>query len=275
MKSVVAVQTLFVLVFWGGTTLNAQLIVAHRGASHEAPENTCAAFALAWSEDADASEGDFYLTSDDRIVCFHDKTTERVTQKKTKLAIAKSTLEELQSLDVGSWKADRYADERIPTLRQVIAMVPEGKLFYIEVKCGPEIVPVLKKELTDLEFPDEQLRIICFDDSVIAAAKRALPSVQAYLLSDFEFSPQDQTASPSAGEIVARAKAVGADGVGLKGNVAAVNRQLIDTCRRSGLSVHVWTVNDPQIARTFQALGVDSITTNHPGLMKRELKVEP
>lgn len=275
MKFPITSQSLFVLLLWGGTTLNAQLIVAHRGASGEAPENTCAAFALAWNEDADASEGDFYLTSDNHIVCFHDKTTKRVTQERTNLSIAKSSLQELQQLDVGSWKAKRYSNERIPTLQQVLALVPEDKLFYIEVKCGPEIIPVLKTELATMEFPSKQLRIICFQDAVVAAAKQALPDIQAYLLSDFEFSAKEQTVSPTAEELVARATAAGADGVGLKANVTVVTRQLIDTCRQSGLSVHVWTVNDPQIARTFQDLGIDSITTNFPGLIKRELQPQP
>lgn len=275
MKFPIILQALFVLLLWGGTTLKAQLIVAHRGSSGEAPENTSAAFALAWSEDADASEGDFYLTSDNHIVCFHDKTTKRVTQEQTNISIAKSSLKELQKLDVGSWKAKRYSNERIPTLPQVLALVPENKLFYIEVKCGPEIIPVLKTELATIEFPSEQLRIICFQDAVVAAAKQALPDIQAYLLSDFEFSAKDQRVSPTAEELVARATAAGADGVGLKANVAVVTRQLIDTCRQGGLSVHVWTVNDPQLARTFQDLGIDSITTNFPGRIKRELQPQP
>ena len=108
---------LLVLVFGGWNAAHAQLtsaqlIIAHRGASHEAPENTLAAFRLAWEEQADGIEGDFYLTSDGQIVCIHDKTTKRVAPKQPELTVAKSTLKQLRSLDVGSWKNPRYAAER-------------------------------------------------------------------------------------------------------------------------------------------------------------------
>lgn len=86
-----------------------QLIVAHRGASYDAPENTLAAFRLAFEKDADGIEGDFYLTSDNRIVCIHDSDTERVAGKK--LIVAKSTLAELKQLDVGSWKDKKWHAE--------------------------------------------------------------------------------------------------------------------------------------------------------------------
>ncbi len=87
--------------------VSGQLIVGHRGASHAAPENTLAAFDLAWQEGADGAEGDFRLTRDGRIVCIHDEDTERTAGKK--LVVATTTLAELQQLDVGSWKDPRYA----------------------------------------------------------------------------------------------------------------------------------------------------------------------
>ncbi|TWU26080.1 glycerophosphodiester phosphodiesterase family protein [Bythopirellula polymerisocia] len=97
-----------------GTSVYAQLLVAHRGASADAPENTLSSFQLAWEEGADAIEGDFYLTSDNQIVCIHDDTTERVSG--VDLDVASATLEELRKLDVGSWKERKYINERIPTL---------------------------------------------------------------------------------------------------------------------------------------------------------------
>ena len=90
---------IMVLLFSDG--LQGQLIVAHRGASHDAPENTLAAFRLAWEKDADAIEGDFYLTRDQQIVCLHDETTERTAPGQTCLQVAESTREQLRTLDVG------------------------------------------------------------------------------------------------------------------------------------------------------------------------------
>ncbi|MFV2065815.1 MAG: glycerophosphodiester phosphodiesterase family protein, partial [Pirellulales bacterium] len=104
------------------TVASGQLIVGHRGASHDAPENTLAAFQLAWQRGADGVEGDFYLTSDGHIVCIHDADTERVAGEK--LIVAESTLADLRQLDVGAWKGERWRGEKIPTLEEVLATVP-------------------------------------------------------------------------------------------------------------------------------------------------------
>src|SRR5690606_17417748 len=129
--------------------------VAHRGASYTAPENTLAAFDLAWQEGADGVEGDFRLTADGHIVCMHDANTERTAGQR--LVVAESTLVELKSLDVGTWKHARYADERVPTLAEVLDTVPDGKLFFVELKTGPEIVAPLKQVLDLARVPAEQL----------------------------------------------------------------------------------------------------------------------
>ncbi len=121
------------------------LIVAHRGASEDAPENTLPAFRLAWEQGADAIEGDFYRTKDGQIVCIHDGDTKRVAGEK--LVVQESTLEELQRLDVGAWKGQQWAGTRIPTLREVLETVPAGKRFYVEVKGSAEMVPHLIEEL--------------------------------------------------------------------------------------------------------------------------------
>jgi glycerophosphoryl diester phosphodiesterase len=76
-------------------------IVAHRGASADAPENTLPAFELAWKQGADAIEGDFHLTRDGKIVCIHDYDTQRVSGSKR--VVKDSTLDELRALDAGAW----------------------------------------------------------------------------------------------------------------------------------------------------------------------------
>ena len=81
-------------------------MVAHRGESYDAPENTLPAFKLAWEQGADAIEGDFILTKDGHIVCIHERTTKRFCDQD--LVVAKSTLKQLKALDVGSWKNEKY-----------------------------------------------------------------------------------------------------------------------------------------------------------------------
>src|SRR6185369_848081 len=89
------------------------MLIAHRGASRDAPENTLAAFRLAWQQGADGIEADFRLTRDGRVVCLHDASTGRTAG--VDLAVAEASLEELKRLDVGGWKGARWAGERIPT----------------------------------------------------------------------------------------------------------------------------------------------------------------
>ena len=113
-------------------------IIAHRGASFDAPENTLSSFRLAWEQGADGIEGDFMLTSDGQIACFHDLDGQRLAGDP--VVVKNSTLAKLQALDVGRWKGDRWRGERVPTLRDVLAIVPAGRKVVFELKDGPAIV---------------------------------------------------------------------------------------------------------------------------------------
>ena len=117
--------SLVALLMLSSASLAAPFLVAHRGASKDAPENTLPAFELAWKQGADAIEGDFYLTKDGKIVCFHDGDTKKITGKK--LVVKDSTLAELQALDVGEWRGKKFAGTRMPTLEQVLATVQIGR----------------------------------------------------------------------------------------------------------------------------------------------------
>ena len=262
-----AVLYLFLCLFSnGGAALsNAQLIVAHRGASADAPENTIASFELAWEQGADAIEGDFYLTSDQQIVCFHDNTTERLCG--VKIPVKQSTLAELQNLDVGSWKDQQFAGQRMPSLSDVLATAPCEKKVFIEIKSGPEIVPFLPRILQESELPPNRTIIISFQKEVIRASKEKMPQIEAFWLTAFH---QDETTgkwTPTVDEVIAMAKNIGADGVDLNANTDVVSAHFVDLCHQAGLSVHVWTVDDLAKATRLQEMGVDSITTNRPGFL--------
>jgi glycerophosphoryl diester phosphodiesterase len=156
------------------------LIVAHRGASFDAPENTLPAFELAWEMGADAVEGDFLLSKDGHIVCVHDKKTKKVADQN--LEVVQSTLAELQALDVGSRKDEKFRGTRIPTLPEVFATVPKGKKIFVEVKCGPEIIPALTKEIDRSGLTHDQVVLICFNAEVIRKFKKVKPKHKAYWL---------------------------------------------------------------------------------------------
>ncbi|WP_218932116.1 glycerophosphodiester phosphodiesterase [Adhaeretor mobilis] len=243
-----------------------QTIIAHRGASSDAPENTISAFQLAWEQGADGIEGDFHLTADGQIVCFHDASTKRLCGVDTK--IAESTLAELQKLDVGRWKGRRFAGERMPTLSDVLSTVPQGKLFYIEIKCGPEIVPHLVNVLAKSDVNYQDLRIISFKRDVIKAAKQALPQVQAYWLVEFKFDKKLDHWYPTHERVIAIAVEHDADGIDLKANKPAYDEAFILRCQQAGLSLHAWTVDQPEAAIRLAESGYESITTNVPKLLR-------
>ncbi len=100
-------------------------IIAHRGCSYIAPENTLAAINLAWELNADAVEIDIHLTSDKKIVLSHDPNTKRTAG--VSYDIAKTPLGVLRHLDVGRWKGAEYAGERMPTLSEALATIPQNR----------------------------------------------------------------------------------------------------------------------------------------------------
>lgn len=256
-----------------GSVGEAQLIVAHRGASHDAPENTLAAFRLAWERQADAIEGDFYLTSDGQIVCIHDKTTKRVAPQQPELKVAESTLEELKALDVGSWKSPEFAGECTPTIQEVLGTVPAGRQIFVEIKCGPEIVPVLKQQLTASKLQPEQIAIISFDKDVIRECRRAMPQYRANWLTSYKHNREADVWTPSKTAVVETLKKTEASGLGTNGNLNVIDADFVKAVRDAGCGFHVWTINDALIARRFQTLGADSITTDRPAFIRAALKV--
>lgn len=253
------------------STAVAQSIVAHRGASHDAPENTLSAFRLAWDQNADAIEGDFFLTKDQEIVCIHDEKTKRTSG--VEMNVTTATFDELRKLDVGQWKNARFAGEKIPTLTEVLATVPEKKKIYIEIKCGPEIVPHLIPVLKKSGVAPEQTIVISFNDKVIKATRQMIPEIKAFWLVGFRQNKQTQQYEPSVDSIFKTAIEIQTQGIDIQAQRDLVTAEFVKRLRSEKLEFHVWTVNDPADARHFQSLGVDSITTDRPQFLREQLKL--
>ena len=260
------IKRLLLLAFLVSPLHASPMIVAHRGASADAPENTLPAFKLGWEQGADAIEGDFRLTRDGHIVCIHDKDTERVAKRN--LVVPKSTLAELQALDVGSWRDPRWKGTRIPTLPEVLRTVPAKGRIFIEVKCGPEIVPTLVKQLRESGLEPSQLVVISFDAEVIRALKDTVPEYEANWLC--QFKKRRGATTPKHATVLRTLKACRADGLSTNA-WPAIDQAFIDQVRAAGCAYHVWTIDDAPTARRFIALGAKSITTNRPGALREEL----
>ena len=238
------------------------LIVAHRGASRDAPENTIPAFQLAWEQGADAIEGDFHLSKDREIVCFHDADTKRVAG--TQLVVRQSTLAELKQLDVGATHGVAFNGTRIPTIAEVFATIPQGKKIFIEVKCGAEIIPTLLNEIDQSGLTQEQIVVISFNKQVIQQLKIKAPQYKASWLCSFNKQETGEI-TPALATVLKTLKQIQADG--LSSNTA-VPASVIEAVSQQGYEWHVWTINDLNTARRMQALGVLSITTDVPGSMR-------
>ncbi|MBA2116465.1 glycerophosphodiester phosphodiesterase [Bremerella alba] len=247
----------------------AQMIVAHRGASFDAPENTLAAFQEAWKQKADAIEGDFYLTKDGHIVCLHDKTTERTTAGTAKLNPAESTLDQLRDLDVGSWKHEKYAGERIPLLDEVLATVPQSGKILVEIKCGPEIIEPLRVVLEKSSLRPEQIVIICFNEEVVKQAREKMPQFKANWLTSYKQDKDTKMWSPNLDTVLETLGKTGATGWGTQGRDEVVTAEFVREIRKAGIECHVWTVDEPAQAKRYATLGFDSITTNKPAEIRK------
>ena len=246
-----------------------QLIIAHRGASHDAPENTLAAFQLAMEQGADGCEADFYLTGDGHVVALHDADTKRVAGQK--LLVKEAPLEQLRSLDVGSWKAARWKGEKMPTMEEVLAAVPEGKKIFIELKSGAEIVGPMAKIIAASALSPEQIAIISFHADAVAECKKQLPHLKAYWLCRFKKS-KDGKRPPTVDEVIATLQRTGADALDAEAVPKRFNEAFINRLREAGYGeFHVWTVDEPRVARFYRRLGAASITTNRPGWLREQL----
>lgn len=250
--------------------VSAQIIVGHRGASFDAPENTLAAFHEAWTQLADGVEGDFYFTKDGHIVCIHDADTERTGGRKLK--VADSTLAELRTLEYGGWKAEKYRGEPIPTFAEVLAAVPPEKTFVIELKTGPEIIPLLKSELNRLQPDRARLLIIAFDKATCAASKAQIPDVRVHWLTGYKQNKVTGVWHPTLKEVADGLKLSQADGLGTQANRNIVTPEFLKQLRAGGMrEFHVWTVDDPADAVYFRDQGAVGITTNRPAFLREHL----
>ena len=222
-----------------------QEIVAHRGASHDAPENSLEAFRLGWTQ-ADANELDVHLSRDGRLVVIHDASTKRTT--KVDKPVVEQTAAELKALGV-------------PSLEEVVADIPAGKRLFIEIKCGAEALPELARVLKDR--PPERFALIAFNADTLGQAKKLLPAIPAYWLAGYK-------AETKLEDLLAKAKAGGLDGLDLN-HQFPIDAAFVKKARDAGLKLHVWTVNDPGIARRLAAAGVDGLTTDRPAWLRARL----
>jgi glycerophosphoryl diester phosphodiesterase len=242
-------------------------IVGHRGASYDAPENTLPSVQLGFEQGADAVDVDVFATSDGRVVAIHDADTERVAS--VKLDVAKSTLAELKQLDVGAWKGARWKGTTIPTLEEVLELVPEGRRLLIEVKCEKRALSDLERAI-DASGKRSQVVLISFGYPVIRKSKQRMSDIPAYWIYGFGLGERARWGNPSLDGLIRRVEKAGLDGLDLEGE-GPFDRAFVDQLTARGMDLYTWTVNDPKRARELIEMGVRGITTDRPGYMREQL----
>ena len=247
-------------------------LTAHRGSSFIAPENTMAAYALAWKNGEMVFETDIHLTKDGHVVLMHDPDTYRTSGKKTKLVVKDATLAEIQRVDVGSWKGPEWAGQKAPTLRQLYEAMPAGSVCFTEIKSGIDVVPAFVELVKEMKKGPDQIVVISFKADALEASKKALPAYKHYFLAGHKKDKQtgEWLKSPNVDEWIATAKQIGADGLDLR----AVEPLDEAECRKildAGLELHIYTVDEPAVAKRYLDWGVMSVTTNRPAWLRKQL----
>jgi len=227
------------------------LLIAHRGASGYAPENTLAAFRKAVAMGLSFIETDLQLSRDARFVAIHDDTVNRTTNGQG--SVHDMTLAELRRLDAGSWFGSSFVGERIPTLEEILEFAKRHDIvFYLELKPGGSwggehaLIGALRESG---EFA--RVVVISFDSALVAAVRRVEPTLMTGLLSD------GQIEKP-----IEKALEIGARQLIIRGDL--VTPAMIAEAKRNDLQVICWTVNHPAHMRLLASAGVAGIMSDYP-----------
>ena len=238
------------------------LVIAHRGSSGRAPENTMAAFRRAVWEGAEMIELDVRAARDGELVVHHDRRLGRTSHGRGK--IRDLSLAQIQSIDAGSWFSSQYAGEKIPSFEEVLEWLPDGVGLDVEVKTDGDArsrVPLAAEctRLLGLRPCRVQVMVSSFDHELL----RAIEPRGDSLITGVIFSPlRDLQLDPS--ELAGR---VGAD------VFVCSRRQLrtkyVENAHKHALAVACYGVNTKEQLTSMLRLGVDAVMTDFPGRINR------
>jgi len=224
-------------------------VMAHRGASAAAPENTIAAIRLAIDSGAQWVEIDVQETADGRIAVIHDSDLKKIGG--SPLTVAGSTLEQLQQVDIGSWFGDQFADQRIPTLEQVLELCKDRIGVNIELKYYGKQVRLEERvaEIVERIGMTGQVMFMSLSHEGVKTLRRLRPEWKVGLLS-----------SVAVGNLAE----LDVDFLALNGRAAS--RHMIRQAHKRDKEVMVWTVNDAVAMASMIGRGADALITDEPTL---------
>lgn len=234
------------------------LVVAHRGASAYAPENTIAAFELALEQDADILEFDIHLSRDDQPVVIHDFTLDRTTDGTG--PVRELTVRELKRLDAGRWFHRKFGGQQIQTLHEILERFRDRVSFAIELKAGSDFYPGIEERVVDtlgIYTVTERTLVFSFDHQALGRVRALDLSIRTGALvahrplDPAAVAPGIATALCPAAQLLTEADA--------RKTLAA------------GLDLFAWGANDPGLMDRLIAWGVTGIVTDRPDLLRSRL----
>lgn len=230
-------------------------IVAHRGASGYAPENTKASILEGLKQKCDGFEVDVQLTKDNEVVIFHDWSLERTTNGNGFLK--DQTLTELKNLDIGSWFSKEFKGEKIMTLKELLEIVPIEKLLNIEIKVRHGEINQIEKKVIEILEKSSRLNnniiISSFDHRVIKKINEINHEIQVGLLI-------------TAGLLDLKNYVSNFNLYSIHCGAEFINKINVDDLKEIDIKTYAWTVNTLEESKILASFGVEGIITNYPDI---------
>lgn len=256
----ICVVTLLIYLFCNGGWC--MKVIAHRGDSHEYPENTLVAFRSAVEKKADLVELDSRRTKDGVLIVLHDDTLDRTTNAEevygaTDIKVAGLNWEDVRKFEVGAWKGSRFNGEKFPTLEESLLTIQKGSVTLLERKAGSALAHA---KLVEKLGYTKDLIVQSFDWDFLAALKTWNPEISLGALGGREVTAQllddlKRTNIPLA-----------------VWDHEEVTERTLPLFRERGFEVWVYTVDDPPEWERLVNLGIDGIITNKPGELRKWLE---
>ena len=237
-------------------------IFAHRGASGYAPENTLSAIKKAIEMKADGIEIDIQLTKDGKIVVIHDWKVDRTTTGRG--FVYELDFGYIRSLDAGQWYTKDFIGEVVPTLEEVLDILPKDMILNIEIKDTARKHSNIEEKMLEVlkKYPEKFDNIIVssFHHDKIKKLQKLEPKLKLALLTDSEFIEIEKYLSTN-----------GLNSYSYHPEINLISKKDIEILHKNGIKVFVWTVNKEEDLDYLVKLGVDGVITNYPDIMKELL----
>jgi glycerophosphoryl diester phosphodiesterase len=234
-------------------------VVAHRGASWDAPENTIAAIEYAILAQADYVEIDIRMTKDNVPIIIHDKTTGRTTNDTRNRLVKDMTLEEIKALDAGSWFSESFAFEQIPTLEEALIATKDRIDVFLDLKESTIFFEELVMEIVESLDMIDHVTILSFNNLQLRRFKEKHPEVRTMLLITSFFGDMEKLSSYDY-----------IDHFGLHESLFKSHPEYRDIIQKKNKLVFVYTVNTQKRLKTVVDLNADGIITDQP-ILAREV----